>query len=109
MIPPEVISAVRDRTNIVAVVQESVPTLKRRGRSFVGLCPFHQEKTGSFHVNPERGFFHCFGCKESGSVVDFLMKHDGYTFPEAVHALAERAGIVIEETRFDAVERDAAA
>jgi len=109
MIPPEVISQVRDRTNIVAVIQESVPTLKRRGRSFVGLCPFHQEKTGSFHVNPDRGFFHCFGCKESGSVIDFLMKHDGYTFPEAVRALAERAGIAIEERDYDPVERDAAA
>ncbi len=109
MIPPEVIAAVRDRTNIVAVIQESVPSLKRRGRSFVGLCPFHQEKTGSFHVNADRGFFHCFGCKESGSVIDFLMKHDGYTFPEAVRALAERAGIVIEERNYDPAERDAAA
>lgn len=109
MIPPDVIAQVRDRTNIVAVVQESVPSLKRRGRSFVGLCPFHQEKTPSFHVNPDRGFFHCFGCKESGSVIDFLMKQDGYTFPEAVRALAERAGIVIEERDYDPVERDAAA
>src|SRR5437016_2435455 len=108
MIPPEVISAVRDRTNIVAVIQESVPSLKRRGRSFVGLCPFHQEKTGSFHVNPDRGFFHCFGCKESGSVIDFVMKEQGYTFPEAVRMLAERAGIPIEEERRERTEVDRA-
>jgi DNA primase len=99
VISPETIAQVRDRTDILAVIQESVPTLKRRGRSFVGLCPFHKEKTPSFHVNPDRGFFHCFGCKESGSVIDFVMKLEGATFPEAVRSLAERAGIVVEEDR----------
>ena len=99
MISPETIALVRERTDIVAVISEGVSSLKRRGRSFVGLCPFHKEKSPSFHVNPDRGFFHCFGCKESGSAIDFLMKHEGYTFPEAVRALAERAGIPIEEER----------
>jgi DNA primase len=99
VISPETIALVRDRTDILAVIGEGVPSLKRRGRSWVGLCPFHKEKTPSFHVNPDRGFFHCFGCKESGSAIDFLMKAEGYTFPEAVRALAERAGIPIEETR----------
>lgn len=81
------------------MISEAVPSLKKKGRTFVGLCPFHKEKTGSFNVNPDRGFFHCFGCKESGSAIDFLMKHEGYTFPEAVRALAERLGIAVEETR----------
>ena len=99
MISPETIALVRERTNIVAVIQESVPSLKKRGRSFVGLCPFHKEKTASFHVNPDRGFFHCFGCQESGSAIDFLMKHDGLTFPEAVRALADRCGIEVLEDR----------
>ena len=81
------------------MIGEGVPSLKRRGRSWVGLCPFHKEKSPSFHVNPDRGFFHCFGCKESGSAIDFLMKHEGYTFPEAVRALAERAGIPVEDTK----------
>jgi DNA primase len=99
VIAAETITLVRERTDILAVVQEAVPSLKRRGRSFVGLCPFHREKTPSFHVNPDRGFFHCFGCQEAGTAIDFLMKHDGYTFPEAVRALAERAGIAVEETR----------
>jgi DNA primase len=97
MIAPDTIALVRERTNIVTVIQESVPSLKRRGRSWVGLCPFHKEKTPSFHVNPDRGFFHCFGCHESGSAIDFLMKHDGLTFPEAVRALAERCGIEVQE------------
>jgi DNA primase len=99
LISPETIALVRERTDIVAVITEGVSSLKRRGRSWVGLCPFHKEKSPSFHVNPDRGFFHCFGCKESGSAIDFLMKHEGYTFPEAVRALAERAGIPIEEER----------
>jgi DNA primase len=99
LISPETIALVRERTDIVAVITESVASLKRRGRSFVGLCPFHKEKSPSFNVNPDRGFFHCFGCKESGSAIDFIMKQEGYTFPEAVRALAERAGIAIEEER----------
>lgn len=99
MISQETIALVRERTDILAIIQEAVPSLKRRGRSFVGLCPFHKEKTGSFHVNPDRGFFHCFGCKEAGTAIDFLIKHEGYTFPEAVRALAERAGIEIIESK----------
>jgi DNA primase len=103
VISPETIALVRDRTDIVAVISEAVPSLKKQGRKFVGLCPFHKEKTGSFHVNPDRNFFHCFGCHEAGSAIDFVMKNDGYTFPEAVRMLAERLGIQIEETRDKAV------
>ena len=99
MISKDTIALVRDRTDLVAVVSESVPSLKKRGRRFLGLCPFHKEKTPSFNVNPDTGVYHCFGCKESGDVFTFLQKADGYTFHEAVRALAERAGIVIEEER----------
>src|SRR5580698_3079084 len=96
MISPETIALVKERTDLVALVGETVK-LTRRGRRFLGLCPFHQEKTPSFNVNPDSGFFHCFGCKESGSAVDFVMKQEGATFPEAVRALAERASVPIEE------------
>jgi DNA primase len=106
LISPDTIALVRDRTDLAAVVTESVPSLKRRGRSWVGLCPFHKEKTPSFHVNPDRGFFHCFGCKEAGSAIDFVMKVDGLTFPEAVRSLAERAGVAIEEERGERTEVD---
>jgi DNA primase len=99
MISKDTIALVRDRTDIVAVISESVPSLKKRGRRFLGLCPFHKEKTPSFHVNPDAGVYHCFGCKESGDVITFLMRVDGYTFHEAVRALAERAGIAIEQER----------
>jgi|CZKU01.1.fsa_nt_gi DNA primase len=99
MISKETISLVRDRTDIVAVISETVPSLKKRGRRFLGLCPFHKEKTPSFNVNADTGLYHCFGCKESGDAIRFLEKIEGYAFAEAVRALAERAGIPIEEER----------
>lgn len=108
MISPETIALVKERTDIVALVGETV-RLVRRGRSFVGLCPFHKEKSPSFHVNAERGFFHCFGCKESGGPVDFVMKIEGHTFPEAIRMLAERAGIEVAESITDAERREATA
>lgn len=106
MISPHTIAQIRDRTDIVALIGESIK-LVRRGRSFLGLCPFHKEKSPSFSVNAERGFFYCFGCKEHGSAIDFVMKLEGKTFPEAARALAERAGIEIEETSTDAERREA--
>jgi DNA primase len=108
MISPETIAQVKERTDLVALVSETV-RLTRRGPKFLGLCPFHKEKTPSFNVNPERGFFHCFGCKESGGPIDFVMKMDGLTFPEAVRILAERAGIEIAEQNDPAVREAAAA
>lgn len=97
MISQSTIDTVRERTDIVALIGENV-RLTKKGRSFMGLCPFHKEKTPSFSVNQERGFFHCFGCKESGSAVDYVMKLEGLSFPDAIRALAERIGIAIEET-----------
>ena len=98
MIAPETIALVKERTDVVALIGESV-RLSRSGRSWKGLCPFHKEKSGSFYVHPERGFYHCFGCGESGSAIDFVMKQNGLDFVEAVRFLGERAGIPIEETR----------
>lgn len=97
MIPPDTLARIKERTDIVALIGETVK-LTRRGRSFIGLCPFHKEKSPSFHVHLERGFFHCFGCQESGSAIDFLMKTNGLEFLEAVQTLADKAGIVIERT-----------
>ena len=66
--------------------------LTRRGREWLGLCPFHNEKTPSFTVNEEKGFYHCFGCQAHGSVFDFVMQQEGLSFPEAVEKLAAEAG-----------------
>ena len=79
-------------TDIVELIGQSV-ALKRRGRSFVGLCPFHQEKTPSFHVDQAKQFFHCFGCKASGNAIDFVIKRDRVEFLDALRVLADRAGI----------------
>ena len=106
MISPKTIAAIRERVEIVAIISETVK-LARKGRSYLGLCPFHREKTPSFSVNPEKGFFYCFGCKEKGTAFDFLMKVEGLSFPEAARRLAEHAGIEIEETATDAERREA--
>src|SRR5688500_13516725 len=78
--------------DIVQLIGQSV-ALKRRGKDFVGLCPFHQEKTASFHVSPLKQFFHCYGCKTGGNAIDFVIKRDRVEFIEALKVLAERAGI----------------
>jgi DNA primase len=90
------IEEVRSRADIIEIVGSHVP-LRRAGRNFVGLCPFHNEKTPSFTVNPERGFYHCFGCGVGGTVFDFLMKIEGLTFPEAVQMLASRYHVALPE------------
>jgi DNA primase len=95
-IPDEVIAAVLKASNIVEVIEGYLP-LKQTGRYYRALCPFHTEKTPSFTVNPERQIFYCFGCGEGGDVFRFLMRREGFTFPEAVRYLAQRAGIVIPE------------
>lgn len=91
-IPEEKITEIRDTCNIVDIVGESV-VLKKAGQNFVGLCPFHGEKTPSFTVSPHKQMFYCFGCGEGGNVFSFLMKHQGIAFPDAVKQLAERFGI----------------
>ncbi len=96
MIPDAKIGEIRERTDIVALIQEYVP-LKRVGASFKGLCPFHSEKTPSFYVHPTRQFYHCFGCQTSGDALSFLMKLEGRPFPEVARMLAERAGVELPE------------
>ncbi|MGI5816875.1 MAG: DNA primase [Armatimonadota bacterium] len=86
---------IRDRLDIIEVIGQHV-RLERSGQRFKGLCPFHQEKTPSFTVDPERGFYHCFGCGEGGDIFSFVMKRDGLSFPEALRQLARRAGVQIE-------------
>ena len=105
------IDEVRQRADIVEIIGAHV-RLRRTGRNFVGLCPFHNEKTPSFSVNPERGFYHCFGCNAGGTVFNFIMKVEGLTFPEAIRSLATRYGVSLPELKNDgpaAAERDALA
>lgn len=96
-IPEELIDSIRSQADIVDVVSDYV-TLRRSGRNYMGLCPFHDEKTPSFSVNPERQIFHCFGCGKGGNVFSFLMEHENVTFVEAVHHIARRLHITIPDT-----------
>ena len=96
-IPDEIIQQIRDRVDLVDLVGRFV-TLKKAGRSYTGLCPFHGEKTPSFNVNPDRQAFYCFGCQEGGNAITFLMKIENLSFPEAARALAAEHGIEIPET-----------
>lgn len=97
MISRETIDKVRDTAQIEEVVGEFV-VLKKRGTSLIGLCPFHNEKTPSFHVSVSKGIFKCFGCGEGGDSLSFIMKHEKYSYPEAIRFLAEKYNIDIEET-----------
>lgn len=101
------IERVRERTDLVTLVGETVK-LTAAGRTFKGLCPFHQEKTPSFHVSPERGRYHCFGCGEDGDAFRFVQLTEGLTFVEAVRRLAERAGVTLDENPQGPAAREAA-
>jgi DNA primase len=95
MITQEKIAEIRSRASVVEIVSDYL-SLKKLGRNYVGLCPFHSEKTPSFTVSDEKGIFHCFSCKAGGSVFNFLMQHDHLSFPEAVEQVAKRYGIRVE-------------
>ncbi|MBN2357466.1 DNA primase [candidate division KSB1 bacterium] len=100
-IPQDKIEQVRLASDIVDVVSGYL-TLQKRGKNFFGLCPFHNEKTPSFSVNPELQIFHCFGCGAGGNVFTFVMRMERLTFPETVRLLAKSAGILLPEEHEDA-------
>ncbi len=95
-IPEDRIEEIKSRVDVVKLVSEYV-TLKKAGRNWIGLCPFHQEKTPSFTVSADKQIFYCFGCGEGGNAVTFLMKVNHLTFPEAIRSLAGRVGVSLPE------------
>lgn len=97
MISPNTIQQIMGRTDILDVVGSFVK-LKRRGSNYLGLCPFHNEKTPSFTVSPSKEIYKCFGCGKSGNTISFVMEHEKYSYVEALKWLANRYGIEIEET-----------
>ena len=90
----EILNEVRENNDIVEVISQYVH-LKRSGRNYFGLCPFHNEKSPSFSVSPDKQIFHCFGCGVGGNVFTFLMKLESISFVEAVQMLAERSNIAL--------------
>ena len=95
-IPEETIKRIKAAANIVDIIGEYI-VLKKAGRNFLGLCPFHTEKTPSFSVSPEKQIFYCFGCHSGGNVYAFLMQHQGLSFPEAVRAVGGKYGIEVAQ------------
>ncbi|MGE5436920.1 MAG: DNA primase [Syntrophothermus sp.] len=94
-IPENIIEEVRSSTNIVDIIGEAI-SIKKRGRNYIGLCPFHSEKTPSFTVSEDKQIYHCFGCHSGGNVFSFLMNYEKISYLEAVQELASRLGITIE-------------
>jgi len=99
-----IIDEIRDKCNIAEIVAGYIP-LKRAGRNYRALCPFHKEKTPSFMVSPEKGIFHCFGCGAGGNVFNFIMKHEGLEFPEVVRMLAKKTNVKLPISKIAPKER----
>ena len=95
-IPAHRIEEIRNRFDILEVISSYIE-LKKAGRNYLGLCPFHPEKSPSFTVSPEKQLFHCFGCQTGGNLFTFIMQLEGLSFPEAVRLLARRAGIELDD------------
>ena len=96
--PPDFLDELLARTDIVELIARHVQ-LKKAGSNFMGLCPFHHEKSPSFSVSADKQLFYCFGCGKGGGAFQFLTEHDGYSFPEAVEYLAEKAGLEVPQSR----------
>ena len=97
--PEEIIEEVRMKNDIVDVISGYVK-LQKKGSSYFGLCPFHNEKSPSFSVSPAKQMYYCFGCGAGGNVLTFLMEYEGYSFPEAMNVLADRAGITLPKMEY---------
>jgi DNA primase len=96
MIPPKQVQEILDLTRIEEVIEDFV-TLRKRGVNLIGLCPFHNEKSPSFNVNPTRNIFKCFGCGKGGDAVTFLMEHEHFSYPDALRWLARKYNVEIQE------------
>src|SRR5215213_3041866 len=108
LFPASFVDDVKAQSNIASIINEVTP-LKKAGATLKGLCPFHQEKTPSFNVDVDKGFFKCFGCGTGGDVVKFVQLHQKLTFPEALRHLAQRAGLQVPEGDDAGGDRAAAA
>src|SRR5262245_19963571 len=109
LFPQNFVDDLKAQTDIVQVITDVVPSLKKTGATWKGLCPFHQEKTPSFNVNRDKGFFKCFGCGAGGDVVKFIELSQKVAFPEAIRMLAQRAGVTVPEGQTGPEDRAAAA
>ncbi|MBP6600765.1 MAG: DNA primase [Verrucomicrobiales bacterium] len=103
IIPQETVLEILDATDIVEVISSYFP-VKRAGTNFLAICPFHNEKSPSFNINPQRQIFHCFGCQAGGDAIKFIMMYDNLSFPEAAKKLAGQVGVTVREAAYDPKE-----
>lgn len=104
MIDQPTIDRILDAAQIVDIVSDFV-TLRKRGVNYVGLCPFHDDKTPSFYVSPSKGLCKCFSCGKGGNAVHFIMEHEQMSYPEALKYLAKKYGIEIKERELSSEEK----
>jgi len=102
--PPEFLDELRARTDLAGLIGRRAKLIKR-GREYTALCPFHNEKTPSFTVSPDKGFYHCFGCGAHGDAIAFLMQSEGLSFPESVERLAGLAGLEVPKPTLEQAAR----
>lgn len=102
--PEELVEEIRERNDIVEVIGTYVK-LQKKGSSYFGLCPFHNEKSPSFSVSPDKQMYYCFGCGAGGNVFTFIMEYENYSFPEALKYLADRVGIKLPEREYSEEEK----
>ena len=98
--PEEIVEEVRQKNDIVDVISGYV-RMQKKGASYFGLCPFHNEKTSSFSVSPHKQMYYCFGCGAGGNVFTFIMNYENYSFSEAIKMLADRAGVALPEIEYN--------
>jgi len=94
----DVVQEIQAKVDLLAYVSQYV-TLRKRGREYVGLCPFHSEKTPSFSLNAEKAVWHCYGCNAGGDLITFVKRYENVDFPDAIRMLATRAGIELRESQ----------
>ena len=99
--PDELVEEIRAKNDIVDVISGYV-RIQKKGSNYMGLCPFHNEKSPSFSVSASKQIYHCFGCGAGGNVFTFLMNYENYTFQEAIKELADRAGVALPEVEYSA-------
>ena len=103
--PEELVEEIRERNDIVEVIGTYVK-LQKKGSSYFGLCPFHNEKSPSFSVSPDKQMYYCFGCGAGGNVFTFIMEYENYSFPEALKYLADRVGISFRSGNIQRKKKD---
>jgi len=101
VISKETIDKIRDSVNIVEIIQGYLPNIKKSGKDYKTNCPFHQEKTPSFFISPQKSIFHCFGCNTGGDVFTFIMKYENISYPDAIKKVAVKTGIQIKESELN--------